>query len=129
MTLIYVATPAFFALLSLAGAFATALALRPLPGAVRVSLWVGGAQGLLVAFSAWQTFEYSISRVACLTSMLGWMGLAIIGMLDALSLLWWLWSRRGEGGWTGPILFVLLRLASHVLLSGALLWHAALCTV
>ncbi|MEO1482562.1 MAG: hypothetical protein AAFU77_10685 [Myxococcota bacterium] len=126
MKLTYVATPALVAALTFVGVLLAALAVRPFPRAVKVSLGLGFGQSIVVAFSAWQTYELAISNVACLTAFFGWIGMAVLGVVDAIALIWLLWSRRGELRLLG---FVLLRLASHWLAASALLWHAGLCTV
>lgn len=129
MTVVYVTGPALLALVVLACTYGASTRLRPWPLAVRVSLWLGAGQGLYVAFSAWQTFEMAISSVACLSAIFGFMGMSVLAALDGLGLLWWLWSRREDGAWAAPVLFVGLRAVAHGLLIAALMWHAALCTV
>ena len=130
--LLYIGAPLITSLVLLAATLLVFATLRPKDWQIKASIWLALAQTALAALSVAFTYQYSISSQACYTAIFGTMGSLAVAALDTVNLLVWL-VRRARAEKTLalpiPILFVLLRLATHAALTSSLWWCAQLCTV
>lgn len=97
---------------------------------IRNSLYLAGLQSLVASFAAALTINDSISTLACMTGIVGSIAGPIVGIIDLGGLIWWIAKRRGPGcSASAALVFILLRLFSHVCLTFQFVWCALLCTV
>ena len=97
---------------------------------IRNSLYLAGLQSLVASFAAALTINDSISTLACMTGIVGSIAGPIVGIIDLGVLIWWIAKRRGPScSVSAALVFILLRLFSHVCLTFQFVWCALLCTV
>jgi hypothetical protein len=97
---------------------------------IRNSLYLAGLQSLVASFAAALTIKNSISTLAFMTGIVGSIAGPIVGIIDLGVLIWWIAKRRGPScSVSAALVFILLRLFSHVCLTFQFVWCALLCTV
>ena len=97
---------------------------------IRNSLYLAGLQFLVACFAAALTINDSISTLACMTGVVGSIAGPIVGIIDLGVLIWWMAKRRDPScSVSAALVFILLRLFSHVCLTFQFVWCALLCTV